>query len=422
VLAPFFRSPGAVRLSVGLKMTRTGQLLGRMVRAVRDASATPEDWGGMAMFLEQAIPLDDPRLDAVRASFAANLDAIAANARDTGARTLLCTVATNLKDFAPFLSRHRTDLSADDLARWEDAFAAASTAAVAGDWPQAEEHYRDALALDHLHAETAFRLGRIALARDQNGLAASLLQQALDTDALRFRTDSSLNGVIRDVAAARPEDTELVDLAVELGATSPHGILGNEVLYEHVHLTFRGTWEAARILFDRVSADLARRGLVPQAVAAPLSYEEARTRLAYTTYEQAMIIHELRQRFARPPFTGQSDHAARIAAWEQRAAAADELLQRPESRAAFVSIYEQAIAAAPGDWVLRRNYGMMLVATGAPDRALAPLEQARAVIDDDPDLLFALGTAQRATHREAAARETFQRLRELEPRYPGLPK
>ena len=51
-----------------------------------------------------------------------------------------------------------------------------------------------------------------------------------------------------------------------------------------------------------------------------------------------------------------------------------------------------------------------------------PLRQARAIIDDDPDLLFALGTALRATHREKDARTVFEELRQLEPRYPGLPE
>lgn len=421
VLAPFLRSPTAINFVVTLKRSRSGQLLGTLLPRRGATGDQPEDWGGMAMFLEQEIAFDDPRLADVQASFAHNLRAIAGSAQSAGARTLLCTVLANQKDFAPFHARHRADLTADELARWDEALAAGIAAGTSGDWPEAERHFRAAWAIDAHHAELAFRLGRICLAQGRDAEAAALLQRALDTDTLRFRTDSALNGVIRATAEALPETTELVDLATQLAATSPHGIPGDETLYEHVHLTFRGTWEAARVLFERVSVDLLQRRLIPAVRPAPFSYDEARARLGYTTYEQAMIIHELRQRFARPPFTGQLDHAVRTAMWDRRAAAADELLQRPGTREALITLYEQAIAAAPDDWVLQRNYGMMLVAMDAAERALPVLEKARAIIADDPDLLFALATAQRATHRETAARATFAALRQLEPRYPGLP-
>ncbi len=417
VLAPFLRSPTAIRLSVDLKRSRTGQLLG----ALLPHGNVREDWGGMEMFLKQEITMDDPRLDDVRAALMRNLRAIAASADGAGARTLLCTLLTNQKDFAPFLARHRPGLDEAARALWDKAFAAGNQAAAAGDWDRAEQNYRTAWDIDDAQAEVAFRLGRICLAQSRDQEAKAFLQRALDADALRFRTDSRLNDAIRGIANARPDTTELVDLARNLAETSPHGILGDEALYEHVHLTFRATWEVARILFDRVSADLVRRHLIAEAVPAPFSYEQARGRLAYTTYEQAMIIQELLRRFARPPFTGQSDHEIRMSVWNERATAARALLERPDTREALVSLYERAIAAAPDDWVLQRNFGMMLVGEGAPERAIAPLQKALAVIDDDPDTLFALGTALGGAHRDGDARTVFEKLHKLEPRYPGLP-
>ena len=48
----------------------------------------------------------------------------------------------------------------------------------------------------------------------------------------------------------------MVDLATTLAERSGHGVVGDELLYEHVHLTFRGTFEVASELFPRVVADL----------------------------------------------------------------------------------------------------------------------------------------------------------------------
>ena len=417
VFAPFLRSEVALRAAVWLKTTRTGQLLGNLGRR-----GAPAEWGGMGMFLQQQIPSDDPRLAAVRAHLRTNLQAIAAAGRRAGATTLLCTVLTNQRDFSPFLSQHRPGLAPAELARWEASLAEANQKQQAGDLPDAEAAYRDAYAIDPLHAGLAFRFGRFALQIGRNLDARDLLQRALDLDTLRFRTDSTLNQVIRDFGKSPPARLEVVDLASALAARSPHGITGDELLYEHVHLTFRGTYEAARELFPHIIADLARRGLVSGPVPAPFDYDEARLRLGYNTYEQAMISHELLNRFAKPPFAGQADIASRRVAWERRAAQAGQLLAQPDATAALQSLAQRALDLAPDDWLLARNTGAMLVARGAPAEALPLLERAAAWIDDDIDTLIALGRAQQALGRVTEAEATYAQARRLEPDYPGLPR
>ena len=417
VFAPFLRHEAAIRIAAWLKTTRTGQLLGSLGR--RDV---PVGWGGMGMFLQQQITADDPRLDAVRAHFRANLLAIAASGRRAGATTLLCTVLTNQRDFAPFLSHHRPGLTPSDLAQWEARLTEAARAQQAGDLPAAEGAYRAAYAIDDRHAGLAFRFGRFALQAGRDLDARDLLQRALDLDTLRFRTDSSLNRAIRDLGAAPPPGLEVVDLAETLARRAPHGVAGDELLYEHVHLTFRGAYESARELFPRIAAELARRGLVAGPVPVPFDYDEARVRLGYNTYEQAMIAHELLNRFRQPPFAGQADIAMRRRAWELRSEQAAQLLARPYATAALGALARRAIELAPDDWILARNTGAMLVARGAPADALPMLERAARWIDDDVDTLIALGRAQQALGRGQEATATFARARLLEPDDPGLPK
>ena len=423
VFTPFLGSEAAVRTAVWLKGTRTGQLFSAAARAgAGETGGAGADWGGMQMFLKQQIAADDPRLAAVREHFRENLRAIAAAAHRAGAATLLCTVLTNQRDFAPFMSQHRRDLSADDLARWQTAFAAGGAAERSGDTAAAAQAYRAAWAIDDRYAELAFRLGRLALQAGRDDEAKPLLQRALDLDTLRFRTDSTLNRTIRDLGAGTPPPgLEVVDLASDLAPRSPHGIVGDEWLYEHVHLTFRGAYEVAGELFSRVSADLIRRGLAAKPAPVPFDYEAARVRLGYTTHEQTMIALQLLARFRAPPFTGQSDDAQRIAAWERRAHAGETLLARPDALPTLKEIYRRAMAAAPDDWILARNAGGMLVARDDAADALPLLRRAAAWIDDDIDTLVALGWAHRALGHTADAKAVFARARTLEPHYPGLP-
>ena len=422
VFTPFLRSEPAIRAAVALQSTRTAQLAGAVRRALAGEHGAPAGWGGMQMFLRQQIPADDPRLAAVRAHFRANLRAIAAAAHHAGARTLLCTVLTNQRDFAPFLSQHRPNLSPADLARWQAHFNAAESAQRAGDLTTAESEYRAALAIDDRHAELVFRLGRLALEAGRNGEARVLLQRALDLDTLRFRPDSALEQVIRDVASAdTAQGTELIDLAALLATRSARGITGDDLLYEHVHLNFRGAYEVARELFPQVAADLARRGLVSGPVSQPFELEQARLRLGYTAYDQALIAFELVNRFSRPPFTEQSDHVVRLETWRRRAESANILLARADALPALRELYRRAIALAPDDWILARNAGAMLVARHDAADALPLLQHAADWIDDDLDTLVPLGWAERELGHAAESHSVFARARALDPHYPNLP-
>ena len=387
VFAPFLRTEAGIRAAAWLKTTRTAQLLS----GLRKNSAAPAEWGGMEMFMQQQIAADDPRLDTVRENFRANLQAIAAAGRSAGATTLACTVLTNQRDFAPFLSRHRSGLSAADLAAWQQHDETAVKAQQAGDLSGAASAYRAAYALDDQHAESVYRFGRLSLQLGRDSEARDLLQRALDLDTLRFRTDAKLNQVIRDLAGEKIAQLEIVDLAAVLAARSAHGIVGDELLYEHVHFTFRGGYEVAREVFPRVAADLIRRGLTVGAVSEPIGYDEARLRLAYTAHEQAMVALNLLGRFRRAPFTGQLDSAFRVQIWERHVAAANSLLARPETTAALLKIYQQALALSPDDWMLARNAGSMLVGRQSPAEAVPLLERAARWIDDDVDTLIALG-------------------------------
>jgi tetratricopeptide (TPR) repeat protein len=176
-------------------------------------------------------------------------------------------------------------------------------------------------------------------------------------------------------------------------------------------------------LFAHVSVELLKTGKI-KAVSngqSILPVSEVRHRLAYTTYEQAMIIKELQARFAKAPFTAQSDNAIRQKLYAERAEVASRMLAKQETKDGLVAIYERALAARPDDWMLRRNAGMAYVALGLTERALPLLEQACTVIADDADTLFALATAQGQSGQTDKAEKTFTTLRELEPRYPGLP-
>jgi Flp pilus assembly protein TadD len=210
---------------------------------------------------------------------------------------------------------------------------------------------------------------------------------------------------------------KLIDTVRVAEAESLGGVVGDEMLYEHVHLNFRGTYVVARTFLQHMAEDLRARGLVGTEAPRVLPLDEVRTALAFTTYEQAMIAKEMLGRLKRAPFTGQSSNADRIAAYEQRDARAAQLLALPESKAAMRTIYEQAITRSPEDWVLRRNFGMSLVAGGDAATAKEHLLAALQMIPDELDTLNALAYAHRQLGETADEARVLAELNRLEPRY-----
>ena len=421
VFTPFLNSPTTIAIRSAINRSRIGQLFSRISQLISHENPDTPEWGGMEMFLEQSFAKDSPELEKVRHQFSRNLKTIIDSASNVSADTLLCTVVSNLRDFAPFQSAHASALNRTQRERWNREVQLGDQYLAEGEKENAEQHYLAAYEIDDQPAELSFRLGRIQLAMNDAERAHPYLKSALDLDTLRFRTDSVLNDAIRTVAREiNGPANKLVDLERLAAEKSRFGIVGDNWLYEHVHLNFQGSYEIANELFRHTNSRLLESGRIDEKRAQSISIEEMRIRMAYTIYEQAMIISTLLDRFSKPPFTSQMDNRIRQQMWSQRQAATDRILNDPEGQDGIIANYRHAASTNPNDWVIARNYGMALVAFKRHQPAIEWLEKANSVIDDDPDTLFALATAYQLAGQKEQANETHQQLSAIQPHYPGL--
>src|SRR5436305_12524172 len=99
-------------------------------------------------------------MDAVYHHFQQNLEDILQLASASGARVLLSTVASNLKDCPPFASLHRPDLTPAQQAEWDKLYQAGIHAEKTTNYDEALADYQQAAQLDNHFAELFFRLGR----------------------------------------------------------------------------------------------------------------------------------------------------------------------------------------------------------------------------------------------------------------------
>jgi tetratricopeptide (TPR) repeat protein len=116
---------------------------------------------------------------------------------------------------------------------------------------QALKLYLSAARIDDEYAELEFRIARSLAATGDYKAARDHFVRARDLDTLRFRADSRINEINRSVASS-PE-VALVDADAILSDASPDGIIGSDLVYEHVHLTPEGNLPpgARHVLADR---------------------------------------------------------------------------------------------------------------------------------------------------------------------------
>jgi tetratricopeptide (TPR) repeat protein len=371
VLGPYCPSRSIIRANLFAKSLKTGQLLSALVQAAQGRNRPPRTWGGMAMFLESQVQETDTRLAAVHDHFRANLQDICSAGRDSGAQVLLCTVATNLKDCAPFASLHGTSLTDEQTADWDRAFGEGVRAESAGRYADAIACYEQAAELDAEFAELQFRWGHCLEARARWQEARDHYRAARDLDTLRFRADSRIKETIRAVAEDRAgKGVYLVDVEQAFAQASPHGMPGEVLFYEHVHMNFSGNYVLARSVLQQLNAvlpDTIRSQAVEGAV--PLSEAACAERLGFTAWNQLQIAGTVLDLMNSPPFTHQIDHAARRARWQRQA---EGLRHKVRSGGAepLIAVYRKALQLAEKDVTLRGNFATMLAELGDTDGAV----------------------------------------------------
>jgi tetratricopeptide (TPR) repeat protein len=359
-----------IRLGKQIKASRIGQLMTRVIGAFSGGGERPRVWRGLGLFLEKQVRADDAGLLTVYEHFRSNLESIIDHAAGSGAAVACCTVACNLKDCPPFASQHRTDLSSDMKEQWERLYAS-GTELEKRDPDRAIVSYLAAAAIDETHADLQFRLGECYWTLGEFEKARQHYVRARDLDTLRFRADTRINEIIRDVVAGRrDEGVVLVDAEKALGDQSRRGIPGREFFHEHVHMTFKGNDVLARALLAAVE-DLLPRWIRNRRgpAAGPPDEAAIAADLAYNDWALRRIkVKMCRAKSSEAPFTNQLYLEERV----ERMRAELREIETRLNKAALERIalsYRRLIGQRPEDWLLREKHAEFLLECGDHARA-----------------------------------------------------
>jgi lysophospholipase L1-like esterase len=198
---------------------------------------------------------DDAWRDGVVAHFRFNLQRMANLAAAAGVPLVLVNPVSNLKDCPPFKIEPRTDLSPDQRQTFDRLWAEAKSL------PDEQRARRlelllQALAIDDRHAGAHFLLGRCYLEQRWYAEAKQAFVRAKDEDICPLRMLESMHEALAEVA----NDCRLpmVDALSLFEQQTSDGILGNELLLDHVHPTINGH----QMIADELLRELESMGVV----------------------------------------------------------------------------------------------------------------------------------------------------------------
>ncbi len=423
VFGSAFQSIGLVRAYIWLNSLKMVQVLNALADPQGDWGGRMPKWQGMATFMQQILRADDPRLQTVYRHYRRNLEDIRRVALAAGANLYACTVAVNFRDSPPFASLHRPGMSQPDREEFKAEFRKGLDLFLKKKWKAAAESFEKCVAMDDRYADAHFFLAK-TLERwgREPGTAAEHFLKARDLDVLRFRADSTLNQVIRDVFSG-PESPScrLVDVDRMLGeaSRSPLKLAGWDFFHEHVHFTFEGNYQVASMLYREIEPlAAARLGVESNPAVEPLAPDRCAERLGFTFLEESycdrLMLEDL---VAKPPFTHQTEHDSfyRMRMAELTAKYEGKFTER--GIAAALAACEKTVARHPDDLYLRKSLLNQYLELKRRDKTVEQLEVIVKAIPTDYFMVAKLAGEYMRRREDEKATALFKEALALNPYY-----
>ena len=213
-------TPALTRAFLAVREVRLFQFMSRLLAnwtaGEGDRPAAASDSLMARVAGERSIPFDSPVYRRGVEQFASNLARLLDRYRTAGIPVFIGTLVSNERDQVPLAILGAAET--DPAGAAKTAYHAAQDAEAAGNFTAARSGY--------------------AWARD--------------LDPLRFRAPSAFNATL--AALAKAHGATLVDTHLAFEKASPHGLIGNSLLLEHVHPNLDGYFLLADAFFDAMVA------------------------------------------------------------------------------------------------------------------------------------------------------------------------
>lgn len=233
-------SQASTLLFLKLRGLRTFQLIQNSYAVLsEDKPQVKQDFSSSRTFMAKVakhkdIAMDSPLYKAGLSQFETNLHLVLDKYKAANIPVYLATIASNIRDHKPFSSAPIPNDITADLDQIKQLIQSQHTAqalTLAKQLTNKISQQQNALA--------HFNLAHHYLALNDVTAATQHFILAKDLDLLRFRAPSAINQLIKQ-AASRYDNVLLVDVEQQLSKHSPQGLIGNNLMLEHLHPNVQG--------------------------------------------------------------------------------------------------------------------------------------------------------------------------------------
>ena len=321
------------------------------------------------------VALDSPEAERVFQRFQGNLHDIVRGFRVRGIPVILGDISSNLM-FPPFAPRPTSTPNPISLAISSGRFAAADSLIDRG------------LAVDSVNAYCLYMRGVLSLAEGNSKIARRFLERARDNDLLKFRAPGRINDIIHWIG--RAESVPVLPIDSVLRARSFHGITDTMFFCEHLHPTFAGYDQIARV-FVQAIIDQHLKRLPRQPAAALIRFDP--DSLSVPRIDLVFGALSLRALTTHWPFTGMAmrhdvldtseEWELKIAGevyagklgWTQACLQYAENARRHNKPDAMVTALSALVEESPGMYLFRYGLAAALEAAGRRSDAIEQFRQ-----------------------------------------------
>ncbi|MCD8535739.1 MAG: tetratricopeptide repeat protein [Verrucomicrobia bacterium] len=360
-----------------------------------------ESGGGMEMFSESAVSLDDPARAGVVRHFRDNMEDVIRTGTRHGAHVLVMPAVVNLLDCGPMAS----------VARDPSWIQKASELWKNQEWDSLRISAEKQLDRTPQSADAAYFLGLAESGLGHSDLALEAFTRACDWDLLPFRATTPLRRSLLSLDGLG-SGVEVSDPFHRMLELTGEAVPGARTFFEHVHLTPLGNYglavHTAEKLLQPIQTILGGSGpsgSIP-------GFEHCRDMLGLTPFDMRSMASTMTSRVSEPPLNERPgsrenrDHLLQLAASITR----DEINRSD-------SLYQFALAQRSTDWMIRQRFAIYLDETGRYSDALESIEIALDQVPHSPVLYFQRGVVLEKLNRHADAVASFRQALKLRPSF-----
>lgn len=241
---------------------------------------------------EKYIPYESPLYRQGVRQFEANLNAMLARYRKAGVPVFIGTLASNERDQNPFISR--VDPTVDG-SQWERRYQEGKEALQRGETDAADAALAEAIRLDDRAADAYYAQAQLFEGMKDYPAARQAYLAAKDRDQLRFRAPERFNQIIRRVGSEN--GATVVEVQEAFLKKAKNGIIGEELMLEHLHPNVEGYFLLADAYYNAIRA----KGFIG-AWKNAASYEQASKDIPVTESDRLNGLYKIKHLMSDWPF------------------------------------------------------------------------------------------------------------------------